>query len=320
MYKLLRFYNQNRLMVWVIIIAIIFILAIIYILNGQIHEKNIAEQENGSSSSSSSSTTSNKTYEKESETIISSKNVSEKYQEAFGTIIDQFFTACINHTPEIAYNLLSEDCKTVLYPTQSAFEAQYYNNKFEGDKQFSFQSWSNSNGTYVYKVKIYDNMLSTGVDNTQKYVEDYVTVVAEEDVFRLNINNYIKRVEYYTKAENDSLSIELTISDVYKDYQICTFNIKNKTQNTILLDTGRSTDTTSIIDEDGTNYEAFLYENNEADLILEPQEASTIQIKFSLAHRAGLEKISGVIFEDIVNYDEYLNNQEIEGQVIKIEL
>lgn len=69
----------------------------------------------------------------------------------------------------------------------------------------------------------------------------------------------------------------------------------------------------------GTNYEAFLYENNEEDLILEPQEASTIQIKFSLAHRAGLE-VSGIVFEDIVNYDEYLNNQEMEGQVIRIEL
>lgn len=249
MYKLLRFYNQNRLMVWVIIIAIIFILAIIYILNSQIHESNIAEQENGSSSSTSS-TTSNKTYEKESESMVSSSNVNEKYQESFGTIIDQFFTACINHNPEIAYNLLSETCKTVLYPTQSAFEAQYYNSKFEGDKQFSFQSWLTSSGTYIYKVKIYDNMLSTGMDNTQKYIEDYVTVVAEEDVFRLNINSYIKREDYYASAENDLLSVELTISDVYMDYQICTFNIKNKTQNTILLDTGRKTDTTCIIDDD----------------------------------------------------------------------
>ena len=70
MYKLLRFYNQNRLKIWVSIIAIIFILAIIYILNNQIYENNIAEQENGSSSSSNSSTTSNKTYEKERPVII----------------------------------------------------------------------------------------------------------------------------------------------------------------------------------------------------------------------------------------------------------
>lgn len=250
MYKLLRFYNQNRLMIWVSIIAIIFILAIIYILNNQIHENNIAEQKNGSSSSSNSSTTSNKTYEKESEAMVSPNNVDERYQEAFGTIIDQFFTACINHTPEVAYNLLSETCKTVLYPTQSAFEAQYYKNKFEGDKQFSFQSWLTSSGTYIYKVKIYDNMLSTGIDNTQKYIEDYVTVVAEEDVFRLNINSYVKREDYYEKAENDLVSIELTVADVYMDYQICTFNVKNKTQNTILLDTGRNTDTTCIIDDD----------------------------------------------------------------------
>lgn len=316
MYKFFRFYNKNRLMVWVIILVIIFILALIYILNTR--SKNDSNEIDGSSSSASS-TTSNKTYKNESESLVSSNNVSEEYQEDFGTIIDQFFTACINNNPGVAYNLLSETCKTLLYPTQSAFENQYYNSKFQGDKQFSFQSWSVSGGTYIYKVKIYDNMLSTGMDNTQKYIEDYVTVVPQEDVFRLNINNYIKTEEYYKKSENDLLSIELATSNVYKDYQICTFNIKNKTQNEILLDTGRTTDNTCIIDSDGTMYEAFLYENNEEDLKLEPQEASTIQIKFSLANREGLE-VAGVIFKDIVNYNEYLSNSEIEGQTIRIEL
>ena len=113
MHNLLRYYRQNRMKVWIIIFAVIFAFGILKVIQMQAEEtkeKRIKEQEE---------TTDNVvSYQNESETIISKGNISETYKDDFGEIIDEFYTFCINHEPEKAYELLSPDTKKVLYPTQ----------------------------------------------------------------------------------------------------------------------------------------------------------------------------------------------------------
>ena len=54
-----------------------------------------------------------------------------------------------------------------------------------------------------------------------------------------------------------------------------------------------------MTDTNGNNIYALLYENNETDLILEPLEAKTIQIRFNATYRNGLE-INKIEFDNIV--------------------
>ena len=316
MHKLLQLYNQNRLKVWAIILASIFIIVLIQLLNNFAKEEN----DNKKISNENEETTQNVvSYNQESESIVSSGKVSDKYKDKFGEIIDEFYTYCVNHQPEKAYQMLSVDTKNLMYPTQKLFEKLYYESKFDGNKQYSFQSWSTYDQIYVYKVKIFDDMLSTGKSSDQDSIEDYITVVPDEDTFKLNINSYITRKEINKKDSNDIITAEVGVSDIYMNYQIYTIRLKNNTDKTIILDTRKKTNTTNITDERENRFYAMLYENKEEDMILKPQESKTIKIKFNVAYREELE-IEKITFNNILNYEEYLNNQEENSSRLDIKM
>ena len=238
-------------------------------------------------------------YANESTSISSGGEVSDRLKEQFGNILDEFLTYCTEHNPVAAYNLLSTDCKNLMYQTEEIFENSYYKEKFEGNKSYSFQSWSTNDNSYVYLVQIFDDQLSTGTASNEKYVEDYITIVPEDDLFKINVNSYICKENIYKEASNDILSAKITTVYNYMENKVYTINLKNNTDERVILDTRQDPNSTYLIDQNGNNIYALLYENNGTDLILEPQEAKTIQIKFNATYRNGL-KMRNLEFTNIV--------------------
>lgn len=70
--------------------------------------------------------------------MVSGGTVSETKQDEYGNLIEQFLKYCINSQPEKAYDLLSSDCKKVLYPSEKLFEDLYYNGNFDKNKNTIF--------------------------------------------------------------------------------------------------------------------------------------------------------------------------------------
>lgn len=308
MYKLWRYYNQNKLKIWTSILIIVLGLAIIKTLNVKLKDKKIQ--------SNDKETTSNVvSYHNESQSMVSGGSISEVYRDDFGKFINQFFTFCIEHDPQTAYSMLSNDTKQELYQTEELFEKNYYESKFTGNKQFSFQSWSSDNNLYVYQVKIFDNMLATGKTN-DNYIEEYVTISLENGEYKLNLNSYLGRTIINKKTEDDKLVVQVVRVDSYLDYEIYTLNIQNKLNENILLDTRRKTNTCYVTDKLDNKFEALLYENKEDDLKFSPNEVKTIQIKFSDARRENLQ-IKSINFTDIVKALEYSDNTNIKGDTFK---
>lgn len=316
MHKLLRLYSQNRVKIWGIIIAIILLIAMIQVLNSAIREQNIAKLQAKEEETTFNNVVS---YDKQSESIISGGSVSKTYQDIFGETIDTFFTYCINNETQKAYDMLSADIKKLKYPTETSFEEGYCKNKFSGDMQYSFQSWSTANGKYIYVVNIYENMLSTGKTSKENYVEDYITIVPEEDTYKINVDGYIGRNYINKESSGESVNLKAIYVDQYMNYEIYTFQAKNNTDQEILLDTQENTKNTYIVDDKENKFDALVYENKKEDLTLGPQENKIIQIKFSDVYRTSL-KIKQINFTKIVNKEEYLENKEIEGEAIKIEI
>ncbi len=314
MHKLLRFYNQNRLKIWAILLAIVLGYALLRILNSAIANQNTEENNN------EQETTSNNvvSYRNESESMVTGGSVSDLYSDEIGAFINQFFTYCVNHEPQRAYEMVSNDTKQLLYQTESLFEKNYYENRFSGNKQFSFQSWSRTDGLYIYQVRIFDNMLATG-QTSDNYIEEYVTITVEEGSYKLNLNSYLGRKQLNVRDEDDNLSVQVFMVDRYLDYEVYTLNIQNKTSGTILLDTKRKTNSCYVVDSIGNKFEALLYENSDEDLEFSPNEMKTIQIRFSDAYREGLQ-IKSINFTDIVNSEEFEQAKDIEGTEFTIEL
>ena len=314
MHKLLRYYNQNRLKIWAILLAIVLGYVLLQVLNNAIANHNTEENNN------EQETTSNNvvSYRNESESMVTGGRVSSTYSEQIGQVINQFFTYCVNHDPQRAYDMVSNNTKQVLYQTEELFEKNYYQNKFNGNKQFSFQSWSRTDTLYIYQVRIFDNMLATG-QTSDNYIEEYVTIAVEEGSYKLNLNSYLGRKQISVKNEDENLSIQVVMVDRYLDYEVYTLNVQNKTDSNILLDTKRKTNSCYVVDSMGNKFEALLYENSDEDLEILPNEMKTIQIRFSDAYREGLQ-IKSINFTDIVNSEEYLANNEIQGNNFEVEL
>ena len=303
MHRLLSFYSQNKLRIWGIIIAVIFILAIIQVLNNIYRDTGSEGTTNTAENVSS--------YSNESTTVIDQQSVPDQYQEGFGTVIDDFFTACINHQPELAYDYLAPDTINVLYPTESQFESLYYENKFEGNKKYSFQAWSSDGDTYIYQVRIFDDMLSTGIASNTRYIEDYVTIVPVDDTYKLNINSYIGKRDINKKNSNEVVTIEASSADAYLDYEIYSFNIKNNTNQVSRLDTQQDPNTMYVMDSRDNRFFSYTYELASEDLTLEPQEFKTIQIKFNDVYHSGIQ-IDSVNFTDIVDTNDNKYSLQVE--------
>lgn len=318
MHRLISMYSKNRLKVWAIILMIILGLSLIQVLNKAEKDKNANSkiEENNTITKNSDN---EKDYTNESETMVTSTKVPERYQEKFGKVINEFYTSCVNGDFETAYNLLSDQCKKLIYPNQNLFESLYCKEKFTGNKEYSFQSWNTSKNIYIYQVKIFDNMLATGKSSDQGYIEDYITLVPYEDSFKLNLDSYIKTETIGSKSKDDILTIQANSKDVYKDYEIYKFKIKNNTQETILLDTGKKTNTMYLVDNLENRYNSFSYEKSRTELTIEPGEVKSIEIKYDRAFN-GDRDVTTIVFSNVVKYNEYLENQSIEGTTIAVNI
>ena len=313
MHKLLRYYNQNKIKIWAVVLAIVLGYALLQVLNSAIANHNT--EENNEQETTSNNVVS---YRNESESMVTGGRVSSTYSEQIGQVINQFFTYCVNHDSQRAYDMVSNNNKQVLYQTEELYKKNYYQNKFNGNKQFSFQSWSRTDTLYIYQVRIFDNMLATG-QTSDNYIEEYVTIAVEEGRYKLNLNSYLGRKQISVKNEDENLSIQVVMVDRYLDYEVYTLNVQNKTDSNILLDTKRKTNSCYVVDSMGNKFEALLYENSDEDLEILPNEMKTIQIRFSDAYREGLQ-IKSINFTDIVNSEEYLANNEIQGNNFEVEL
>lgn len=311
MYKIFRYYNQNKLKVWIGILLIIFLLILIKTLNANI--------KNNDSKNNDKETTSNVvSYRNQSKSMVDGGSVSETYSEGLGKFINQFFSYCIEHNPHNAYSMLSNDTKQELYQTEELFVKNYYQSRFNGNKDFSFQSWSSVDNVYIYQVKIFDNMLATG-QSSENYIEEYVTISNEDGEYKLNINSYLGRKNINKKSEDKNLSVEVIRVDRYLDYEIYTLSVQNKKETDMILDTRRKTSSCYVKDDRDNKFEALLYENKEEELAFSPNEKKTIRIKFSDSNRKNL-KIESINFTDIVESNEYIKNSKINGESFTVEI
>ena len=241
MHNLLRLYNQNRKTIWKIIIIIISIIVLIRVLNyiaGINNKKRISNSQNSNTSEKISSNTNNNNRNNSNTIISTNKSLveggeisSESLNTAKDTI-DKFINYCNNGETQNAYDILTDECKELMYPTLNIFYNNYCKNLFEEKKLCAISNWTGN----VYKVVIAPDALASGVINTQKETTDYITIVNKNGEYKLNINSYIGRTQINKADENQNLEINVISKDSFMEYEIYNIQVKNNTGNTIMLD------------------------------------------------------------------------------------
>lgn len=307
MYKIVRFYNQNRKTIWKVILSIALIIVIVQILN-YIVQKKMNENNNiqGQISEVSEESLYNSVTLNDDKTLLTGEEISETKKSEI-KYIDKFFEYCNNGKIEEAYSLLTEECKEEMYPELGIFEQAYCKQIFSGDKKnIKIENWIHD----IYKVSITDDFLITGKYDTENTIQDYITIEEDEQYnYKLNINSYIGRKKINEKKELENIEINVIEKDTYMDYEVYTFEVKNNSETNILLDNLKNIDTLYIEDENGLKYSAYTHELGKEQLLLRSNETRKIKIKYYSKY-GSTKTIEKIVFSKIIlNYDNYNNMQ-----------
>lgn len=302
----LRYYNQNKKTIWLVIIAIIILIIAIQALNII-----VGKQKNNNSN--------NIINEKEYKNnlninvLISEEQVKEEKE----MVIDQFLRYCNAKKIEEAYSLISEECKKELFPTIEYFKQNYYNIHFDKTRLYSKESFSGN----TYKIKLYDDILTTGNVNSNN-TEDYFTIIKENNSIKLNINNYIESKDVNKSSTNDNLQVKVIRKQTYKDYEKYEIQITNLSYKTILLDSKENTKTMYLVGQNNVKYYSLSHELLNENLIVKPKATISISIKYNKEYNSN-KIVNQLIFSDVIldndlyqeNKSDYKNRETIKVNI-----
>lgn len=244
--------------------------------------------------------------------IISNGEISEKVFEQESLEIEAFVDYCNEKNYSEAYNLLSEECKEKIYPTLEDFIENYCEKIFQQNREFHLQAWAKDNYANTYKIRYTDDFMATGqYEDTIKY-EDYITVITNEENMenkKLNINNYIGTEEINKEVKKDIIDVQILNVDIYINYITYNLNIKNISNERILLDNLNS-NTIKLIGSNGASYKLDSTNLNTLNLLLDINEQKNIKITFNKQYGSGIVGNKIEFRKVIPNYFEYLKSNE----------
>lgn len=291
MHRLRSFYNRNKKTIFIVGFCIIIGYMIIRYLNNYYIEKTRKMQQSYNNSSSMQKATTvieNQGFD------LSEGKKTENTIRQHKDVIDQFYNYCNKKNMLKAYNMLTDECKQSKYPTIDHFENNYYNNIFNTTKSYVIESWNGN----TYRVKIQEDILSTGKANNTTFMEDYVTIIDTNNTKKININGYIKKEIISKQFKNEIVTIKVNSKDVYMDYEIYNITIKNNSNIKLLIDDLKDSESIYLTEEKGAKYHFVNYELTKEQLEIISGATVNVSIKFNHVYRNN-KQIKSLTFSGI---------------------
>lgn len=275
MNKIIRYWNQNRKQIIIVIAIIAFIIIMLRVIN------NLAKQTN-KSNNNTNSISKVTDLQKPTKSTITGQNVPETVTKENTDIIKTFVDYCNNNQEQKSYELLSNDCKEEFNNNINVFINDYYNRIFKTKKTYNLELLYTEAGSYTYKITYYeDNLLATGGTGANNNFEDYITIINQDGERKLNINNFIKNQEINKTQVTNNIEITIKSKKVYRSYEQYKITIKNNNSTTILLSDGKNSEDICLLDKNDTKYVAFLHEIPEYNLLLRVGRTTELNISFN---------------------------------------
>ncbi len=287
--RIIRYFNQNRIKVIGIVLAVIFTLIVIQTLNAQIKNENDNRLNEIANEIIDKATEGSVIGEGETSIGIAKRNEN---------IINSFVKYCNEKNTEQAYELLSDDCKNILFPTQEDFINNYYNIIFTEYKKYETENWITEGKYTTYKIRYTNDILANGGYLAGSTIEDYYTIVEQNGEYKLNINKFVSKEEINITKTNQNLSITVVSRENYIDYQIYEINFNNTNIDSIKTYDINKNSTWNITDSNGLNYSAFVEEIIDSNLIVESRKQKKLKIKYAKIYNPN-RKIESINFNNM---------------------
>ena len=251
-FRVLNNFKDERKIIIILAVIVILIISLIKIINNNIKNQNI-----NSSSSINTTTAINASINNNFINTNNTNTTNGNYQEYSITTpydcLNIFIYYCNNNQPDKAYNMLTDDCKNLLYNTKEKFYQNYYKRIFAGsEKQVSYIK--NKYDENVYKLTVKEDPLSTGNIDESNNIVDTVTVVNDNGTYKINVSDFIKKETFNINKSNSYIDVFILEKTIYTDYELYKIKVKNKTKADIVLSEMNSKTDISIQDRNEDNY------------------------------------------------------------------
>lgn len=297
MYKLIRFWHQNKNQIIKVLAVIVFIFLVIQVINlimRKQNDKKIDDAKKVENQVTNVNNENNKGLVSE-KSAVTGQEVSKSELKKSTNVIYSFVKYCNDKDLENAYNLLTEDCKQAMYNSLDSFNQAYYRNVFNGQKKnCTIENWVGD----IYKVNLTDDILATGKD-TGYSKQDYMTVEQIDGDYKLNINNYIGHTNINKTTTNDNITIQVISKDTYMDEEEYTIKVTNKNDEVLQLDTVNSAKSLYLEDSKGGKYSYYNHELTDQTLAVESGQTKELKIKFYSSY-VSTKNINYMVFSNMV--------------------
>ena len=290
MNNLKRFFNQNRKLIFKTCFIIFACFIGLRLVNHFVKIQN--EQTIKENNSNSVDRIDNRDYE-----IISGQRKDEDEYYLQSKLIEEFLQYCNNKDFEKAYDLISQECKDIMFQDINIFINDYAKKFFENRKNYQIQAWNLN----TYKVKIIEDPLITGKTNDENYIENFITINSG----KLNINNYLYTLNMNKKLTKAEVTLKVEQINVFMDYSIVKLNILNEREKKIMLNSMEYADNVYLMDDNDSKYIALLHELFQDEFIIEPRQNKDIYIKFDIPYSRASHIKSLNINNIISDYEQY---------------
>lgn len=218
------------------------------------------------------------TYNEHQAIMDTGQTVPESLKQPINETIDTYFNYCNNKQYEEAYQMVSDGCKKIYFPTLEDFK-EYIDIVFDENKIYYLQNFSNYNGTYIYRMRIMEDLMATGLTNKDNlyFYEEKIALKEEENKISLSLRQYITSENIEEIYEDEYVKINIKSKDVFYEQEIYTIEVKNKTSNIVVL--GDSQEANEIILQVGSELRGTDMDN--LYVVIYPEETQEFSLKFT---------------------------------------
>lgn len=193
-------------------------------------------------------------------------------------IINNFFNYCNDKKYEQAYRLLTDDCKNYMYGGSIDEFQEYVDGIYTKKKIYNIQNYSNVGTTYIYNIRILDDIMSTGTTGGYETYQEKIAVINDNGEMKISNQGYIGKSTFRNVVgEDEYLKVKVLSKNMSYTREEYMVEIKNKTDGYILVGNGATANEITLNLGDQTR-QALDLSNNE--VILAPGSSKIYYLLF----------------------------------------
>lgn len=246
--------------------------------------------------------------------VISNQKFPSRIQEEGLKKINQFLNYVKEDKIDLAAEMLTEDAK--YYSFKNKKEAIGYIIEVYKDKKYDIKPYAKVGNDYIYQVKVFEDILETGLTNTiYSFTDTKMIIKNENGKIGLNIRGYIGKYKSSGFYEDNNLKVNIKGKNVWVEHEDYLLEITNRTNNYLVLkDKSNNTALAASLEVGNSNRKLI----DEENIILKPLETRNILLRFPKMYFA--DKDATVINLDsirvIKDYNE-ISNSNLSDEKLK---